>query len=477
MGLQLLGLIGRVAANKVTPWLVGSTAVGAGLGGLMGTLDRNKEEPIGLPEPVAPTVSQPSATTSVQQPTQPSVNDYIQYTTNTPLYNYGQAMNTLQQMYSKPQQDARPLQNQYAYMNVRFWPPFLGAAPIDWKVGPSAEQLQRYINAEYKPPEATSAIDTAQQNLPHQVQTAANIPRADAERWAREIDPAQMRAYVADILRDQFEQYRKGVPGDKLLSARVIGDLMQTYAALGGKFGDLGQTATAVTGKIAEQYPAQSAENARTKANILRDLEAERMRTQVAREQIDAQKMATTMQTAAQLSQAQAQYDANMLNLLAKQAQQGQQPTGIGMDTFAKILSDTCSNTTLPVEQSQQACAMLQNVLNQAYYQGQMPKYAQGGLVTPERPSTQDVHRYYNYMMMARKMGANPIPLQDFLTYARTAQMAQQSQRDDVPALIDGTQPAALQTGEYVLPKDVVLYHGLKSIQKLVEQARKGNQQ
>lgn len=45
---------------------------------------------------------------------------------------------------------------------------------------------------------------------------------------------------------------------------------------------------------------------------------------------------------------------------------------------------------------------------------------------------------------------------------------------DSIPAVIDGDQPAALSTGEFVMPVEAVQYHGLDRLNKMVAQARKG---
>jgi hypothetical protein len=45
---------------------------------------------------------------------------------------------------------------------------------------------------------------------------------------------------------------------------------------------------------------------------------------------------------------------------------------------------------------------------------------------------------------------------------------------DSIPAMIDGKQPAALDSGEFVIPKHVVMYHGIDKLNKLIAQAEKG---
>lgn len=44
---------------------------------------------------------------------------------------------------------------------------------------------------------------------------------------------------------------------------------------------------------------------------------------------------------------------------------------------------------------------------------------------------------------------------------------------DSIPAMIDGQQPAALDSGEFVFPKDVVLFYGLDKLNKMIASARK----
>ena len=45
---------------------------------------------------------------------------------------------------------------------------------------------------------------------------------------------------------------------------------------------------------------------------------------------------------------------------------------------------------------------------------------------------------------------------------------------DSLPAVIDGEHPAALSTGEFVMPVEAVQHFGLAKLNKMVEQARKG---
>jgi len=46
------------------------------------------------------------------------------------------------------------------------------------------------------------------------------------------------------------------------------------------------------------------------------------------------------------------------------------------------------------------------------------------------------------------------------------------AQTDSIPAIIDGRIPAALDSGEFVIPEDVVRFVGVQKLQKLIEQAK-----
>ena len=45
---------------------------------------------------------------------------------------------------------------------------------------------------------------------------------------------------------------------------------------------------------------------------------------------------------------------------------------------------------------------------------------------------------------------------------------------DSIPAMIDGEQPAALNSGEFVFPTDVTNYYGTKMLGGMIEKARQG---
>jgi hypothetical protein len=43
---------------------------------------------------------------------------------------------------------------------------------------------------------------------------------------------------------------------------------------------------------------------------------------------------------------------------------------------------------------------------------------------------------------------------------------------DSIPAIVDGKQPAALSTGEFIFPKKVAEYYGTKFLDAMVAKAR-----
>jgi hypothetical protein len=50
------------------------------------------------------------------------------------------------------------------------------------------------------------------------------------------------------------------------------------------------------------------------------------------------------------------------------------------------------------------------------------------------------------------------------------------AEEDSIPAMIDGEQPAALNSGEFVFPTDVTSYYGTKMLSGMIEKARQGAQ-
>lgn len=144
--------------------------------------------------------------------------------------------------------------------------------------------------------------------------------------------------------------------------------------------------------------------------------------------------------------------------------------------------------------------------------------YAGGGMVTPgpAMPQVGELQRYQEYARGSAAMGLPPVPFDQFLQMQAGAQgiadqapslqgpqpgaigMAAGGQvpdvggkmvvdtdpdapTDSIPAMIDGTQPAALDSGEFVFPKDAVMFYGLdrlnKMIAKVKESANGGSEQ
>lgn len=141
---------------------------------------------------------------------------------------------------------------------------------------------------------------------------------------------------------------------------------------------------------------------------------------------------------------------------------------------------------------------------------GMMPrKYAGGGMVSPQPPvygGAPDAQRadplinaYRIYTTQSKAMGAPTVPFAEFSSlYAGAAQGPMQppvgmagggavpaagkmvvdtdpnARVDSIPAMIDGEQPAALNSGEFVFPTDVTSYYGTKMLSGMIEKARTG---
>jgi hypothetical protein len=137
--------------------------------------------------------------------------------------------------------------------------------------------------------------------------------------------------------------------------------------------------------------------------------------------------------------------------------------------------------------------------------------YAEGGMIgaigaTPQQdPMTA---RYGQYVHAAMQAGVQPLPMEKFvgLLTATQAKMQQApagaqpgqpqgyaaggaievegqqvlgpgtGKSDSIPAIIDGKRPAALSTGEFVMPVEAVQHFGLDRLTKMVAAARKGQQ-
>ena len=135
--------------------------------------------------------------------------------------------------------------------------------------------------------------------------------------------------------------------------------------------------------------------------------------------------------------------------------------------------------------------------------------YADGGMVTPgpAMPQVDVLQQYQRYAQGSSAMGLPPVPFEQFMQMQTAAgergaqgqsaaaqapgaiQMAAGGQvpdasgkmivdtdpnapTDSIPAMIDGEQPAALDSGEFVIPKDVVMFYGLDKLNKMIAKAK-----
>jgi hypothetical protein len=123
--------------------------------------------------------------------------------------------------------------------------------------------------------------------------------------------------------------------------------------------------------------------------------------------------------------------------------------------------------------------------------------YANGGVVggAPAMPAQPLLLDYQAYARGATEKGLQPVGFEQFLQLKQGAQqrtigMADggpvpdasgkmvvdpnpNAPTDSIPAMIDGQQPAALDSGEFVIPKDAVLFYGTDKLQKMIDKARK----
>ena len=141
--------------------------------------------------------------------------------------------------------------------------------------------------------------------------------------------------------------------------------------------------------------------------------------------------------------------------------------------------------------------------------------YAQGGMVrgagygqTPQAAAVlPEVNEYREYAMGAQAMGLPAVPFEKFLTMRTGAKQVAQAQpsqgamafanggsvpdprdvsgkmvmdadpnapTDSIPAMVDESMPAKLDSGEFVIPKDVVQFFGTDKLNKMIAQARQG---
>lgn len=134
--------------------------------------------------------------------------------------------------------------------------------------------------------------------------------------------------------------------------------------------------------------------------------------------------------------------------------------------------------------------------------------FAEGGLVQAQQ-ALPEVNEYRDYAMGARQLGLPAVPFEKFLSLRAGARQPQQAVQpysamgfanggeipdpqavagkmvvdtdpnaptDSIPAVIDGEQPAKLDSGEFVLPDDVVKFFGTDKLNKMIAQARAGQQ-
>lgn len=112
----------------------------------------------------------------------------------------------------------------------------------------------------------------------------------------------------------------------------------------------------------------------------------------------------------------------------------------------------------LPVVPFEQFSAMQAGAL-----QGQPTGYAQGGMVEPEGDE-------FGTPTPESALGSAQGQGGKFVT-----DMNPNAPVDSVPAVVDGAQPAKLNSGEFVLPTDVVQFFGLDRLNRMIAQARKSS--
>ena len=144
------------------------------------------------------------------------------------------------------------------------------------------------------------------------------------------------------------------------------------------------------------------------------------------------------------------------------------------------------------------------------------PRFANGGLVgnlaSANIPQLAALQQYQSYAQMMMRMGLKPVPFEAFMQSAlqRIPQMQPQATpshmqamgfaeggvvgrmlrdprqvdgklvidtnpeapRDSIPAVIDNMLPAKLDSGEMVLPREVVMFYGVDKLNKLIDKAK-----
>ena len=170
-----------------------------------------------------------------------------------------------------------------------------------------------------------------------------------------------------------------------------------------------------------------------------------------------------------------------------------------------------------------QARAYIENAMSNS----QVPGYANGGIVTSNLSNgggvpADAIQRYQVYVNTVRQLGLNPVPFQSFLQattqqppvptqqpaapqlqaasilgdeilgYAKggvvgmsmrdptdasgkmVIDLNPNSPTDSIPAVVDGVQPAKLDSGEIVFPKEAVMFYGIKRLMRMIQKAREG---
>jgi len=170
-----------------------------------------------------------------------------------------------------------------------------------------------------------------------------------------------------------------------------------------------------------------------------------------------------------------------------------------------------------------QARAYVENTMNNL----QVPGYANGGIVTSNLSNgggvpADAIQRYQVYVNTVRQLGLNPVPFQTFLQattqqppvptqqpaapqlqaasipgneilgYAKggvvgmsmrdptdasgkmVIDLNPNSPTDSIPAVVDGVQPAKLDSGEIVFPKEAVMFYGIERLMRMIQKAREG---
>jgi hypothetical protein len=148
---------------------------------------------------------------------------------------------------------------------------------------------------------------------------------------------------------------------------------------------------------------------------------------------------------------------------------------------------------------------------------GYVPGYADGGMIEddvmlglagPQMGAVQSASmggmggmgmdpleaEYAEYVQGAEEMGLPPMPFEEYVQLAQQTPEGEDmmggmgggdphvggkmvidpdpnAPTDSIPAMIDGEHPAALDSGEFVIPRHAVLFHGIDKLKKLIAQS------